>query len=380
MANNKTRGSRTFERLTFPALLYLSLWLVIAIVAASTAFIALRGTSVAQWFAVLGIMLKFFYVWAGIAVLIYILQRRSSAWSAALLKQAALHGVFLIAILFTMPFLIHGEDWPDWLYGSRASAFHALNILLYAFVLIGCKIIDYYRLGRLREAELHKAELRRIELERSLENSRMDALRAQINPHFLFNALNSLASLIESSSNNEAYEVVERLASLLRNALDYSSDRMVTLQEELAFLEAYVAIEKIRFGDRLTVSNAIPDDCLKLAVPAFCLQPLVENSIKHGVSSTGNPVSIQISAACIDDTLELEVTDDGPGLAQLLEPGVGLTNIKSRLDHLFGDLAQLDYSNTGEGGARITLAIPRRDSKRNSTAGKEPINEVAPAM
>ena len=380
LANSKRKDVPPLERLTFAALLYLSLWFVIAVVAASTAFIALRGSSVAQWFAVLGIMLKFFFAWSGIAILIYILQRRSAAWAARFLKLALLHGALLLVISLAMPVLIHGEDWPDWLYGTRAAAFHALNVLLYAFVLIGCKILDYYRLQRHHEAELHRAEFRRIELEHSLEKSRMEALRAQINPHFLFNALNSLAALIESSSNSEAYDVVERLASLLRNALDYSSDRMVTLNEELALLESYIAIEKIRFGHRLTIDKAIPDDCLKLAVPAFCLQPLVENSIKHAVSITGDPITIHINAACIGDKLELQVSDDGPGLVLPVKPGIGLTNIRSRLEYLFGDEAQLDYSNAEKGGARVSLVMPRRDSKEIATADKKPINAVAPAM
>ena len=347
-----------FEKLTAPALLYLAFWFVIAVVAASTAFIALRGTSLAQWFGVFGIMLEYFYVWAAIALGIYFLQRRMAARASSLTLQAGIHIVLLVAILLLMPFAIHGADWADWLYGDRATAFHALNIVIYAFVLIGCKALDYYRVIRAREAELFAAELRRVELERSLESSRMDALRAQINPHFLFNALNSLASLIESKSNRDAYEVVERLAALLRVAFDYSRDRVVTLREELEFLDAYLAIEKIRFADRLQVIKSVPDDCLDIEVPSFSLQPLVENAIKHAVSGTSEPVTIRIEVSRTNGTLQVAIADDGPGLGETVTPGVGLANVQSRLKHLFGDAASVDLRNGDNGGTRVALLLP----------------------
>ena len=358
----------TLRQLAMPALLYASMWLAISVIAASTAYIGLRGSSLSQWFYVFGVMLQFFYTWAFIALGIYWLQRRSADWPLRLWLRLAVHGTLLIVLLLSLPFLIHGEAWRDWLYGDRAAPFHALNAFLYAFALIACTLANAWRLARARESALHEAELRRAELERSLEATRMDALRAQVNPHFLFNALNSLASLIESSSNEEAYDVVERLARLLRNALDYSRDRVVSLQEEMEFLDAYLDIEKIRFQDRLQVVRSIPDDCRTMDVPSFSLQPLVENAIKHAVSKTSEPVTIHVSATCRGERLELRVADNGPGVEPGATPGVGLSNVQSRLHYLFGDEAELELQSDTVGGTVVTLTIPRRSAAHATSA------------
>jgi sensor histidine kinase YesM len=364
-------------KLTVSVLLYLFAWLVIAVIAATTAFIGLGGSSFRQWLGVLGIMLEFFYVWAAIGFGIYWLQQRFSSSKKRLFLQALAHISLLAVILASMPFLIHGSDWPSWLYGERAAAFHSLNVLIYAFVLIGCKLLEFYRQGRARERALFEAELRRVELERSLESSRMDALRAQVNPHFLFNTLNSLASLIEMSSNREAYEVVERLADLLRSALDYSRDKLVSLEEELEFLDAYLAIEKIRYGDRLQVSKSIPQDCLVFDVPSFSLQPLVENSIKHAVSQSSAPVTIDIDARCREHQLILTISDDGPGFDQPVHAGVGLTNIRSRLDFLFGNDASLMIGGNNAGGATVKLVVPCTHGSPNPSKKKRRDSQIS---
>ena len=365
-----------------PALLYLSIWFVIAVVAATTAFIGLRGSSIAQWFNVFGIMLEYFLIWAALAVAVYYLQRGAITSLLGLVRRTAGHLLLLVSILLTLPFVVHTVDWREWQIGDRAPAFHALNIMLYAFVLIAARLLDTYRDNRAREVALHEAELRRAELERSLERSRMDALRAQVNPHFLFNALNSLASLIESSDNEGAYEVVERLAALLRNALDYSRDRVVRLEEELQFLDAYLGIEKIRFGERLIVETDIDERCLRCAVPSFSIQPLVENSIKHAVSGTDTPVTIRVAARTDGSSLTLEVSDDGPGLRDDAQHGVGLSNVSSRLAHLYGDRASLETRNNASGGATVSLHIPRgrpreTRSETNPVVGKPGSGEVA---
>ena len=358
LRTDRVDAVRHRRQLALGVLLYLFAWFVIAVVAATTSFIALGGRSTGEWAAIFGIMLEFFYVWAAIAVGVYWLQRRMSVRPMHLFPQALVHALALVVLLIALPFLIHGADWRDWLVGQRAAGFHALNAFLYAFVLISCKMLEYYQLGRAKEAELFEAELRRAELEASLERSRMDALRAQINPHFLFNTLNSLAALIEASADREAYEVVERLATILRNTLDHSCDRSVTLREELEFLDAYVAIEKIRYGERLSVSTSVPENCLDLNVPSFSLQPLVENAIKHGVAATNDAVTINVAANCDDGKLELRVSDDGPGVRAPVRTGVGLGNLQSRLAHLFDGSAKLEIGNDTHGGTTVAFVIP----------------------
>jgi LytS/YehU family sensor histidine kinase len=257
-----------------------------------------------------------------------------------------------------LPFLTHPGNWQNWLYGDHAIGFHSLNAFVYAFVLICSMLWKYYHLNRGREQAAHAAALRQIELERSLDVARMEALRAQVNPHFLFNTLNSIASLVESSSNREAYKVIELLAALLRNGLDFSRDSLVTLEKELGFLDAYIEIEKIRYGARLEVTTDVPEACLQQEVPSFSLQPLVEKAIKHAVAQSAGRVTVQIRVSCLDDRMQITVADDGPGLASPIQLGVGLNNMLDRLRHLFGQSASLRIANNPDRGTSVTMTIP----------------------
>jgi signal transduction histidine kinase len=346
------------ERSAAGLLLFLSLWTVIAVVAATTTFIALRGSTAQEWLTILGYMLYYFYVWAVISFAIHWLVRAGEKSGVPWFLQVPLHLVLLVAVAVALPFLIQPDDWRSWLYGERAIGFHSLNAFVYAFVLIGSMMVNYYRLSRWREADARAAQLRQMELEHSLDRSRFETLRAQINPHFLFNTLNSIASLVESSSNREAYKVIELLAALLRNALDFSRDDVVSLEEELEFLDAYLAIENVRFTDRLRVEKSIPCECLGYRVPALSLQPLLENVVKHAVSATSGPVSVQIDVSCLEGRLTIRISDDGPGFPNPIERGVGLDNVQNRLFYLYGESALFDLRNGPSGGASLTLAFP----------------------
>jgi sensor histidine kinase YesM len=341
-------------------LAFLFLWTVIAVVAATTTFIALSGSSVGDWLDILGIMLRYFYTWAAISLVVNRLVQTRSPTVSRLGVQIPAHLCLLALIMLVLPFWTHPASWERWLYGDRAAGFHALNVFIYSFVLFGSMLWKYYRVGREKEAAAQAARLRQAELERSLDRTRMEALRAQINPHFLFNTLNSIASLIESSSNREAYKVIELLAELLRSSLDYARDSIVTLEEELRFLDAYVAIEKVRYAERLHVSKAVPEECLALEVPSFSLQPLVENAIKHAVSKTTDPVSIGIDVICDEEAVRISIADDGPGIRGPRHRGVGLANLEDRLKCLFGSAASLDIRNNDRGGATVTMLLPKQ--------------------
>ncbi|MDH4126830.1 MAG: histidine kinase [Gammaproteobacteria bacterium] len=338
--------------------LFIFLWTVIAIVAATTSFIALGGKTGTEWLTIFGYMAAYFYLWAGISVAInWLVRHARGRWSHPL-AQAGVHLGFLTVLTLSLPFLTHPGNWQNWLYGDHATGFHSLNAFVYAFVLICSMLWKYYHLNRQREQAAQAAKLRQVELERSLDVARMEALRAQVNPHFLFNTLNSIASLVESSANREAYKVIELLAALLRNGLDFSRDSLVTLEKELEFLSAYVEIEKVRYGARLEVITDVPPACLQQQVPSFALQPLVENAIKHAVAQSAGRVTVQIRVSCAQGRMQITVADDGPGLVSPIQLGVGLNNMLDRLRYLFGQDAALRITNNAKGGASVTMTIP----------------------
>ncbi|MEQ9561786.1 MAG: histidine kinase [Woeseiaceae bacterium] len=337
---------------------YLFLWTVIAVVAATTTFIALQGTTLQDWFAVFYKMASFFYPWGVIAIAINWLLWRVPISRRNFALVVPLHLLLLVSVTTTFPFLIQVEDWQEWVFGSRAAGFHALNALIYSFVLIGSLMLRYYWLGRIRERDARRAEFRSLALEKDLSQAKIDTLRIQMNPHFLFNALNSISSLIATSNNEEALRMTGLLGTLLRTSLEQDRASFIPLREELEFLRKYVAIEKIRFGERLQMRQVVPEGCLDSPVPSLLLQPIVENVIKHAVSPTTSPVNVELSVACGNGCLDFEVSDDGPGIPTCVEYGCGLRNISERLRLLYGDDAALTIGNRAGGGTRVCIRLP----------------------
>jgi two-component system LytT family sensor kinase len=214
--------------------------------------------------------------------------------------------------------------------------------------------IEYYRSGRERE-------MRTLELETELSQARLEALRLQLQPHFLFNTLNSIAALLRCDLP-AAQEMLYRLGDMLRLTLDNDGSQEVPLRKELDVLELYLGIMRVRFGDRLLAQIEISTDVCDEMVPSFLLQPLVENAVRHGVEESSKTTNIRISATIDGGRLVLEVADNGCGLrhAAPLREGIGLTNTRRRLARLYGDDASLLLSDREHGGTAVTVRIPRR--------------------
>lgn len=185
------------------------------------------------------------------------------------------------------------------------------------------------------------AEQHAMELERELARAQLEALRAQIRPHFLFNALHSVAALIAVDAD-AAKRMIVRVSELLRLSLATANRPFLPLQHELEIIDRYLAVQQIRFTDRLRVVTEIAGDCLDAAVPPFLLQPIVENSIVHGVEETDDrPCTITIRAERQENELRIEVSDDGPGSGPAPAEGIGLSNTRERLAVLYGPRASL---------------------------------------
>jgi two-component system LytT family sensor kinase len=206
-----------------------------------------------------------------------------------------------------------------------------------------------------------RIEHRLQEQEKLLLAARIEALKSQINPHFLFNTLTSVSSLIRSQPET-ARTVITKLSSLLRTLMR-SHEQFVTLREEIASIDAYLDIETIRFGDRLSVRKALAPDTLDVIVPSMILQPLVENALKHGLSRKVGPGSITVRSRREGDSAIIEVEDDGLGisderLATAMSAGIGLSNVAERLRVIYGATSRFELKGTPGRGACARLELP----------------------
>ncbi|CAN7357813.1 sensor histidine kinase [Massilia sp. LjRoot122] len=212
---------------------------------------------------------------------------------------------------------------------------------------------------RLQQA-VHERERRHLALEAQLAEARLLALKSQLQPHFLFNTLNSIDVLI-GDDPAAARHMLRLLCGLLRKVLDKDDSREVTLREELDFIAAYLEIEQIRFADRLSYHVDAAPDLMEARVPSLVLQPLVENAIRHGVARRARPGRIVISARAEGGMLRLAVTDNGAGLGGQIQWGIGLSNTRTRLQQMFGAGHAFDIGEHPGGGTAVSLAIPLQE-------------------
>ncbi|PTL81578.1 sensor histidine kinase [Vitiosangium sp. GDMCC 1.1324] len=228
------------------------------------------------------------------------------------------------------------------------------SLLIYGGILSIGYAVEYHR--RFREGELAQAQL-----ETRLAHAQLDALRAQLHPHFLFNTLNALSVLVRKQDTAGSIRMLTGVSELLRMALHTTGRQHVPFHEDVDFLERYLDIEQTRFQDRLQVVRAIDPATLGALVPSLILQPLVENAIKHGVATRSGAGRVELRASREGARLVLEVLDDGPGLA----PGwdrhdgrIGVANVRARLHQLYGDHHAFTLENRAGGGVRARLELP----------------------
>lgn len=275
-------------------------------------------------------------------------------------RSLAVHAV--AGVLFSLAYMALRAAVGSWQSGATYSeAFRPLlvktwhyNLLIYWVILAVSQAFDYYR--RYRERELHASEL-----EKHLAQAKLQALQMQLNPHFLFNTLHSISSLMHKDIE-AADRMIMRLSDLLRAALDSADTQEVSLRKELELLQLYLGIEQIRFGDRLSIQLDIAPEALEAQVPNLILQPLVENAIRHGIEPRAKPGRIELHAMRQDNTLTLRVCDNGKGLppAKPAREGVGLSNTRARLRELYGAAHRFEFGDQPEGGLRVEMVIPYR--------------------
>ena len=323
------------------------------------------------WDSVIGELI-FSYLWLALTPFAIWLSRSFRIEGGQRFKSLTIHFVacvvFLLlqVLLFTViaiPFGWYAHLNPFWTrYFLMVLNFTPSDVMFYWGIVVIEHALDYYR-------KLQERELRASQLEAQLAQSQLQVLKMQLHPHFLFNTLNAISALIRESPD-EADEMVSRLGDLLRMTLDTAGLQEVTFKKELEFLKHYLDIEQTRFQDRLKIEMAIDPETLDGLVPSMILQPLVENSVRHGVAPRPEGGCIKIKAWRDHSLLRLEVEDDGPGLNTHtpLKERVGLTNTRARVSNLYGSEHGLRLRHAAGGGLVVSLSIPFRTIPSRSKA------------
>ncbi|MGB3542689.1 sensor histidine kinase [Rubrivirga sp.] len=343
----------------------IALWAVPAAIALGQISIeqTLVGEPVA-WRAALWTTLPNWVLWAALTPPVVALASRVGPSTAPAWQIVAVHAIGATLALAAhsignvAAFRIAGLP-SDWTWGTFEThyglRFH-VNVVSYALVVAATWVVMASRRARDRER-------RHAALEADLANAELRALQMQVRPHFLFNALHAVGATVRKGDGDQAVTMIGQLGDLLRSSLEADGTAIVPLSRELDVLERYLALEGVRVGDRLTVDWNVESDVRQMMVPAWILQPLVENAIKHAVAAHSGPARIEVGARVLEGDLVLTVEDDGPGLGATTTSGtgVGLANTQARLATLYGDDASLDLEANADGGttARVTLPLSR---------------------
>jgi signal transduction histidine kinase len=298
-------------------------------------------------------------LWTGLAIwLARRLQFTRQKWPLALLVHVCVCA-FVVSFQLMSVVALDRVFYPEPITSSvreharnAFTRFADFEVVIYMAVVAGGIGVEYFR--RYRQQQLAAERLRT-----EMVQAQLLALRSQLNPHFLFNALNSVISLMDRDVP-AAQRMVARLGDLLRLSLT-ANDAEVPLERELALVKQYLEIERIRFGDRLTVTVDVPRELLDLPVPNLVLQPLVENAIVHGVGPRPGPGRVSVEAQQTGDTLLLRVRDDGLGLDRTDSPvghGIGVGNTRARLAAIYGSAASLELRDAEWGGCIAEISLP----------------------
>lgn len=270
------------------------------------------------------------------------------------------YGAGHLALGLTGVFLLRGLPFREFVpqLVRVAYQFLVMGILLYWCFLGIAYAVEVRKKLHEKERAARKLELRAAQLESSLGQATLDALRAQLNPHFLFNTLNGISVLAARGEGESVVKMLRRLSDFLRITID-RREPITTVDEELQFVDHYLEIERLRFGDRLLVKKQVDPEARQVSIPTLLLQPLVENALKHAVARTTDTVTVEVGASVEGQTLILWVSDSGPGFTEdpLDSDGLGLRNTRQRLEQLYGEGFRLEFSPPGE-SATVFLALP----------------------
>ncbi len=382
------------KRLWIEAGLVIAFWTLLALLMAGNDLLDVRDRLVPSRAprVLLHAALRF-ALWAAITPGIFWLCRRFPLERPGLVRRALLHVALAFAVSFAVDIyddflrLVFARPRP-----IALSAFDPFGDLfelgfLYEFVIYVATLAagfarDYFLRFEARRQEAVRLEARAValqahaaRLEQQLTEARLEALRMQINPHFLFNTLHAVSTLVGEDPQG-VRRMIARLSRLLRYVLDETGRPEVPLKQEMRFLENYLGIMQIRFQGRLRTSLDADAGAQDALVPNLILQPLVENAVKHGAGEAERPVRVEVHARRQDEQLLLSVSDDGPRFggdgAPVLSEGTGLKNVRARLDELYGPAAALRFRAPEGGGLVAEIALPFHTGRDLRTRARPP--------
>jgi LytS/YehU family sensor histidine kinase len=273
----------------------------------------------------------------------------------ALISFAGIHQVIHLAVLWSIM--------PRWRqkYPALMDCYRAyfafgfyIDLIIALLIVVAVHALLYYQ-------NFRASELAQSSLKAQLAQAQVRALKMQLHPHFLFNTLHSISSLVLEDPP-KANSMIARLGDFLRLTIESSEQQLVTLKEEIEFLRCYLDIEQVRFGDRLTVAFELEPQALSARVPHLILQPIAENAIQHAIAPRAKPGHINIEAKRLNSLLRVAISDNGPGISSnTISPAkkcVGLTNVRTRLQQTYGPDFRFALTNGGGGGLTVVMEIP----------------------
>jgi two-component system, LytTR family, sensor kinase len=344
-------------------------WTLVGIIFAGISYAAAIGENNKEFGFVSALRLNLvqFYLWALLTPLLYRFSRRFPIelrplnvrnlllYFPAVTSFAGIHQVIHLAVLWSIS--------PRWRqrYPALMDCYRAyfafgfyIDLIIALLIVIAVHALLYYQ-------NFRASELAQSSLKTQLAQAQLRALKMQLHPHFLFNTLHSISSLVLEDPP-KANSMIARLGDFLRLTIENSEQQLVTLKEETEFLRCYLDIEQVRFGDRLTVTFALEPQTLSAQVPHLILQPVVENAIQHAIAPRAVRGQINIQANRVDSLLRVAVSDNGPGITlNAIGPAkkcVGLTNVRTRLQQIYGPDFRFELTNGGNGGLTVVIEIP----------------------
>src|SRR6266498_964834 len=351
------------------AALFFSGWTLVGIIFAGISYAAAIGENNKEFGFVSALRLNLvqFYLWAILSPLLYRFSRRFPIefrplnvrnlllYFPALISIAGIHQFIHLTVLWSITPPLR-RQFPALIDCYRAYfgfGFY-IDLIIASLIVIAVHALLYYQ-------NFRASELAQSSLKTQLAQAQLRALKMQLHPHFLFNTLHSISSLVLGDPT-KANSMIARLGDFLRLTLENSDQQLVSLKEETEFLRCYLEIEQVRFGDRLALAFELEPQTLSAQVPHLILQPVVENAIQHAIAPRATRGHINIEAKRLNSLLRLEVRDNGPGIASngdlLGAEGVGLSNVRARLHQMYGSDFRFELMNARDGGLTVVMEIP----------------------